>query len=197
MKTKKLIGYVTEDGHIKADCPVCEASEHMDYLKEYGRCETCLIEEQTEWSEQLEIVLHELNNNTQSSNDELINILLEKSYFKRSELTLLVEAERMNFIGTLYHFLSTEKELEIIEKYLPRFRGKGNKIKIDDEENLIVTVAYLDSKNVNKCTLYELWDKDGTLADSLTSKERRMNQAFKLTDSSGYKHIIFIEVEDC
>lgn len=36
--------YLTEDGHIKADCPICEASEHVDILEEYGKCELCLIE---------------------------------------------------------------------------------------------------------------------------------------------------------
>jgi hypothetical protein len=33
--------YQTEDGHTKADCPKCEASEHIDYLNEHGECDIC------------------------------------------------------------------------------------------------------------------------------------------------------------
>ena len=33
--------YQTEDGHTKADCPKCEASEHIAYLEEYGECDIC------------------------------------------------------------------------------------------------------------------------------------------------------------
>ena len=33
--------YQTEDGHTKADCPKCEASEHIAYLKEHGECDIC------------------------------------------------------------------------------------------------------------------------------------------------------------
>ena len=37
--------YQTEDGHTKADCPECEASEHIAILEEHGKCEICQIEE--------------------------------------------------------------------------------------------------------------------------------------------------------
>jgi hypothetical protein len=37
--------YQTEDGHTKADCPQCEASEHIEILKKYGKCEICYLEE--------------------------------------------------------------------------------------------------------------------------------------------------------
>ena len=37
--------YQTEDGHTKADCPICEASEHIAILEEHGKCEICQIEE--------------------------------------------------------------------------------------------------------------------------------------------------------
>jgi len=37
--------YITEDGHSKADCPICEASEHIDMLEECGKCELCLLGE--------------------------------------------------------------------------------------------------------------------------------------------------------
>ena len=36
--------YQTEDGHTKADCPICEASEHIQILEEKGKCEICQIE---------------------------------------------------------------------------------------------------------------------------------------------------------
>ena len=36
--------YQTEDGHTKADCPVCEASEHIQILEEHGICEICQLE---------------------------------------------------------------------------------------------------------------------------------------------------------
>ena len=37
--------YQTEDGHTKADCPICEASEHIQILEEHGKCEICQMEE--------------------------------------------------------------------------------------------------------------------------------------------------------
>lgn len=36
--------YKTEDGHIKANCPICEGSEHIDYLQEYKKCQLCELE---------------------------------------------------------------------------------------------------------------------------------------------------------
>jgi len=36
--------YITEDGHTKADCPECEASEHIQILEEHGVCEICQLE---------------------------------------------------------------------------------------------------------------------------------------------------------
>lgn len=33
--------YQTEDGHTKADCPKCTASEHIAYLEEHGECDIC------------------------------------------------------------------------------------------------------------------------------------------------------------
>jgi len=33
--------YETEDGHIKADCPICEGEEHIDFLMEHGHCGSC------------------------------------------------------------------------------------------------------------------------------------------------------------
>jgi hypothetical protein len=38
--------YITEDGHRKADCPICEASEHIDILEAYDKCELCQLENQ-------------------------------------------------------------------------------------------------------------------------------------------------------
>ena len=40
--------YLTEDGHIKANCPQCEASEHPHILDMYGKCEICYYEEKRE-----------------------------------------------------------------------------------------------------------------------------------------------------
>lgn len=43
-----MITYETEDGHIKTDCPICEASEHVDIIKEHGKCQLCILEGRTE-----------------------------------------------------------------------------------------------------------------------------------------------------
>ena len=37
--------YQTEDGHKKTDCPICEASEHIAYIIENGKCNICIREE--------------------------------------------------------------------------------------------------------------------------------------------------------
>ena len=36
--------YTTEDGHRKADCPKCEASEHIDFLEKHEECELCYLD---------------------------------------------------------------------------------------------------------------------------------------------------------
>jgi hypothetical protein len=38
--------YLTEDCHVKADCPQCEAAEHIDFLTENDMCQLCLHEQE-------------------------------------------------------------------------------------------------------------------------------------------------------
>lgn len=186
--------YITEDGHTKSDCPVCEGSEHVDDLKDHGRCLTCRIEEEEEYLQNLNIVFHELTNSSKLSNNDFLDLLVKNTYFRRNELTIFIEHERENFSGKFYNILSTKGKLKVIKKYLVKRSDKSKKVIISAEKELIVTVVYLDfGTRVKKCSLYDLWDIDGTLADSLTSKKRKLNKPFKCTDSSGYKHIILIE----
>ena len=46
-KTIGTENYLTEDGHIKRDCPKCEASEHVGILDYYGHCEICEMDQES------------------------------------------------------------------------------------------------------------------------------------------------------
>jgi len=44
----KYTALLTEDGQIKANCPICDVEEQIDLLEEDGQCEICTLEDEEE-----------------------------------------------------------------------------------------------------------------------------------------------------
>lgn len=67
------------------------------------------------------------------------------------------------------------------------------KIDLLKNQHAILTINY-DAGEAIQCSFYQLWDRDNTLADSLSSEPREVGKCFKFIDSSEYEHEILIEI---